>query len=86
MPGSETTESGLAGANEPNLGNFMVSKRQGYGLSHTFARCLIFGSVMLYRRTFGKHYALPGRTQQQTKELAPELRQGLWFIRGKDLV
>ena len=35
MPGSETTESGLAGANEPNLGNFMVSKRQGYGLSHT---------------------------------------------------
>jgi len=34
MPGSETTESGLAGANEPNLGNFMVSKRQGYGLSH----------------------------------------------------
>ncbi len=34
MPGSETTGSGLAGANEPNLGNFMVSRRQGYGLSH----------------------------------------------------
>ena len=34
MPSSETTESSLAGANEPNLGNFMVSKRQGYGLSH----------------------------------------------------
>jgi len=33
--GSETTERGLAGANEPNLGNFMVSRRQGYGLSHS---------------------------------------------------
>jgi len=36
MPSVETTESWWAGANEPNLGNFMVSKRQGYGLSHTF--------------------------------------------------
>src|ERR1035437_8488709 len=35
MPGGETTESGWACANEPNLGNFMVSKRQGYELSHT---------------------------------------------------
>jgi len=35
MPGGETTESWWAGANEPNLGNFMVSKRQGYGLSHS---------------------------------------------------
>jgi hypothetical protein len=34
-PSGETTESWWAGANEPNLGNFMVSKRQGYGLSHT---------------------------------------------------
>lgn len=35
MPSGETTESWWAGANEPNLGNFMVSKRQGYELSHT---------------------------------------------------
>ena len=35
MPGRETTESGSGGTNEPNPGNFMVSNRQDYGLSHT---------------------------------------------------